>query len=370
MNFITRLIELIVSIFAPKRSQSPTTKPQPPTPPTPTTTPIPTEPPPPVTRKVLMITHNPVMQTKEGRKLNEVYGWTEPDVLAQKYIDDLRDATYGYANYEIVERVVVDGFPVKEDGFVYDEASYLQIFETREFHKPDRVDYLKLVREFEMIEKINAGTIDEVWLFGFPYGGYYESIMAGPGAFWCNAPALKGTDDAKRLFVIMGFNFERGVGEMHESFGHRAESIMERVYKGYAENEHVWRRFIRYEKTHPGQAECGNVHFAPNSESDYDWGNMTPVMTRADNWYDFPNLTAAPIPQDARNWGSGDIRAHHVWWFKHFPHIGGETNGISNNWWQYVVDPNTVPSRLFAFEAEVEPERQVCSHGFEGVHGG
>ena len=45
------------------------------------------------------------------------------------------------------------------------------------------------------------------------YGGYYESIMCGPNAFWCNAPPLKGTEHANRRFVIMGFNFERGVGE-------------------------------------------------------------------------------------------------------------------------------------------------------------
>ncbi len=43
-------------------------------------------------------------------------------------------------------------------------------------------------------------------------------------------------------------------------------------------------------------------------------------------------------------WGDGDIRKHHVWWMRHFPHFVGETSGISWNWWEYVVDPNRVHS--------------------------
>ena len=46
---------------------------------------------------------------------------------------------------------------------------------------------------------------------------------------------------------------------------------------------------------------------------------------------------------DAREWGSGDIREHHRWWLRHFPHLQGESGGIAWNWWQYVIDPNTVP---------------------------
>jgi hypothetical protein len=39
---------------------------------------------------------------------------------------------------------------------------------------------------------VARGEIDEIWLFGGPYFGFYESRMAGPGAFWCNAPPLPG----------------------------------------------------------------------------------------------------------------------------------------------------------------------------------
>jgi len=304
--------------------------------------PKPPQKPKPVHKKVLMITHNPILKSKGGRTVKEYFNWNEPDDLAEAYIRDVQWASYGYANYEIVERIVVDGYPVKRDGFHYDEQSYLKAWQTRSFHDPDGVDYLELVEEFEIIDRINSAQMDEVWLFGHPYGGYYESIMGGPGAFWCNAPALVGTEDAARRFVIMGFNFERGVGEMLEDLGHRAESMLFKVYANHTGEANLWERFIRYDKPHPGKAECGNVHFAPNSIKDYDWGNRNPVWSYCDNWYNFPDLEGKARIVNCQEWGGGDIRLHHLWWFRHMPHILGQSEEVSHNWWHYIIDPNFV----------------------------
>ena len=297
--------------------------------------PLPT--PPPVKPKVLALIHNPVIR---GVKAQTLYRWNDPDKLAQGYSDDIKAISYGYAQYQIVDRIEVDGFPVKVDGFRYTPQSFDQAWTARHFHQPDAVDYLALVKEFRLIERVSDGEIDEVWLVGFPYCGYYESIMCGPGAFWCNAPPLRGTEIAKRRFVIMGFNYERGVGEMLEDLGHRAESILAQVFE--RTNPNLWEQFTRYDKTNPGAAECGNVHFAPNSLKDYDWGNPRPVPSRADHWYAFPNLTGDPRVMTCAEWGNGDIREHHRWWFRHFPHVEGESGGLSWNWWEYVIDPNRV----------------------------
>jgi hypothetical protein len=166
--------------------------------------------------------------------------------------------------------------------------------------------------------------------------------MAGPGAFWCNAPPLTNVGRCERRFVIMGFNYERGPGEMLENLGHRAESIMSHVYRTKRGGANLWERFTRYDVTHPGQAECGTVHFAPNSERDYDWGNGRTVPSTCDNWLNFPRLDGPPRRVNCQEWGSGDIRQHHLWWLGHLPHVTGKTGGIANNWWQYVIDPNTV----------------------------
>ncbi len=295
----------------------------------------------PVHRRVLFVIHNPVLRARGGQRLNRALGWHDPDKLVQAYIEDLRQCSFGYANYEIVERVEVDAFPAKLDGFVYTEEHYLHSLRAGSgFHQPDTVDYLRLLSEFETMPRIASGEIDELWLMAFPYAGYYESIMAGPGAFWCNAPPLAGTGASGRRFVVMGFSFERGVGEMLENFGHRAESIMNQVYAGMRGPANLWERFTRHDLSHPGQAQVGNVHFAPNSQRDYDWGNRRYVPSLCDDWLHFPDFPGQARQVNCVEWGNGDIREHHRWWLRHFPHLAGETDGISHNWWEYVIDPH------------------------------
>jgi hypothetical protein len=187
---------------------------------------------------------------------------------------------------------------------------------------------------------VDQGNFDEVWLFGAPGFGFYESRMAGRGAFWCNAPACENTETCRKRFVIMGFSYERGVGEMLEDLGHRAESVLEYRWKRMPDRANLWKVFSRYDQIAPGQAEVGMMHWAPNSVRDYDWGNPRPVSTRADDWLSFPNLTGGAQTLNCSAWGGGDIRAHHKWWFKRLPKVPGRINGVANNWWRYVIDVN------------------------------
>lgn len=294
--------------------------------------------------RVLSIIHDPIVDPQRGTKLSRVFGWNDPGRLAADYIRDVRQASHGQAEFQIVERVEVDGFPVKADGFRYDVETYLRAWRARSgFHQPDLVDYLALIHEFDMISRVESGQIDEVWLFAFPYAGYYESTMAGRAAFWCNSPPVNGTQGCRRRFVIMGFNYERGVGEMLEDMGHRAESIMEQVYAGRRGKQNLWEHFTRYDQIAPGRASVGNMHFAPNSERDYDWGNPRTVTSDCDDWLNFPRLRGEKRTVSGRDWGNGDIRLHHLWWFERIPHVEGETGGILNNWWAYILDPNKVP---------------------------
>jgi hypothetical protein len=292
--------------------------------------------------RVLLITFSPVIRSEGMRKLTQVLGWRDVDELCREYIADLRECSKGFLDYQIVQQIEVDAWPVKVDGFRYDEHSFLQSWRTKSgFHQPDAVDYEAIINEFDLLQRVNSGQIDEVWLFAFPYAGFYESIMIGPGAFWCNAPEMPRTDVSRR-FVIMGFNYERGVGPMLESFGHRVESILRHTWRRQRGEDNLWERFILYDKKAPGKANCGWMHYAPNSETDYDWGNKTKVPSNCDDWLNFPNFEGIVRQVDCSDWGNGDMRAHHKWWYERLPNASGYTRGISNNWWWYGVDPNAV----------------------------
>ena len=238
-------------------------------------------------------------------------------------------------------------FPAKVDGYIYNAQTYLNVIRgSSRPYMPEEADYYAIIQRFDILQRVANNEIDEVWVFNFPHAGFYESIMGGPGAFWCNAPPLINTEASQRRFVIMGFSYERGVGEMLENMGHRAESIMEKTFEKLTGDDNLWKRFIRYEKTHPGRAALGNVHFAPNSDRDYDWGNPSTVMSECDDWlYNFPDFKGVTRKVTAADWGNGDTREHHRWWLKHFPKTNGHRNGIYNNWWQYIMNPNHVMIR-------------------------
>ena len=296
--------------------------------------------------KVLVIVYDPLMDASSGQTLSVHQGWGRVENLATGFMTDILQNSHSLARYQVVERVDVDGFPVKVDGFRYTPQTYLDVLRGVSMpHMPQEVDYYAILDQFNLLDRVARGEIDEVWTFGFPHAGFYESIMAGPKAFWCNAPALKNTSASKRRFVIMGFSYERGVGEMLESFGHRAESMLMKTFEPLSGDDNLWERFTRYEKIAPGKAAVGTIHFAPNSERDYDWNNPSIVKSECYDWLlNFPEFKGDIRRVSASEWGYGDIRAHHQWWLKHIPHAAGRRNGIHHDWWQYIIDPQKVVS--------------------------
>ena len=307
--------------------------------------------------RVLLIVYNPTMD--DGRKLSEYMNWSRPDDLIAGFITDILQTSGGMVRYQIAQRVDLDEFPALADGFRYTPQTFLDVINNRSsLHNPPGADYNAILKQFNILQRVNNKEFDEVWMMAFPYGGFYESIMAGAGAFWCNAPALPNTDSCKRRFVIMGLSYERGVGEMLESYGHRTESILGKVFNcqdfitwayrpnrvpsNVGSNLNLLQRFLCFDQIAPGKAAIGTIHYAPNSTKDYEWGNQTPVKSECYDWLNFPNFNGDVRTVTASEWGNGEIRAHHIWWLNHLPKTAGRQNGIHNNWWQYIANPNNV----------------------------
>jgi hypothetical protein len=340
-SFFQVVWDFIVSLFGRKK---PTTPPQPEVPSEPEPVDDPNDPAEVTISKVLVIVFDPVMDPATGKKLSEQLGWGRAEDLATGFMADILQNSHGMARYQVIERFDVGEFPAKVDGFRYTPQTYMDVLRNvSQPHSPQEVDYYAILEQFNILNRVANNEIDEVWVFGFPHAGFYESVMAGPNAFWCNAPALKNTEASGRRFVIMGFSYERGVGEMLESFGHRAESIMSKTFERLRGDDNLWQRFVRYEKSAPGKAAIGSIHFAPNSERDYDWNNPSTVKSECYDWLlNFPDFKDDVRDVSASEWGNGDIRTHHQWWLKHIPHVAGRKNGIHNNWWQYMIDPQNV----------------------------
>lgn len=310
-----------------------------------------------ITKKVLVVNIDPIIESRGGQRLNQVMGWNHSATLNAAYLADLTTASGGYVDWQVTHWIDLDWWPVKTDGFAYDDASYLAAWSNRTFHQPDSLNYEALLDRVlpelgnrSIHQVAAAGEVDEVICWAFPYSGFYESQMVGATAYWCNSPPIIRPSP---LYVVMGLNPERGVAEALHSFGHRSESILSRVYgswSGTATVNHLWDRFTRVAPRHGVVvAGCGNVHFPPNASSDYDYGSLANAASEADRWLNFPDLNAPVQTVNAATWGGPDYhREFLLWWYTRLPKAPGRysdpgnaiNHGKLNNWWGYLVDMN------------------------------
>lgn len=299
-----------------------------------------------ITRKVLVINFDPILTTQGNQRLHTYLGCADPYTTTLSYIDNLKQSSGGYLNFEIYQYLNVNEFPVKADGFQYTEASFLACRQSNSgWHFPDEVDYNKIIRDYNLNTLISNGTIHEVIIWGAGYFGYYESIMVGNSAYWCNSVGI--IQPGIPNYIIMGLNYEVGVDNAIHSFGHRTESIMVHVYGSWSSDNtinHLWDKFTRFEKIAPGLSGCGNIHFPPNANADYDYSNTSVVTSNADDWANnFPNFTNTKRNFSSSEWGSSQL-GYLNWWFSHLPRKEGRnSDGKLNNWWEYIVNMNAYP---------------------------
>lgn len=303
----------------------------------------------PITVRVLVLNYDPIIEAEGGKRLHEVFGWNDPRKLAEGYIADLREVSRGGVVHRIVEWRDLDEWPKKVDGFRYTDQTFLEAWRTRKgFHSPDEADYAAMLSSQRAIREVEAGRVDEVWIFGGPYFGYWESAMVGPEAFFING-GVYDRIPSKVRFAVMGFNYERGVAEMIHNLCHRTENHMKRVFGSWNQGtpQHLWDRFSAYELTSPGHAAVGNCHFPPNGEKDYDYANPRSVWSYADDWLDYPNLTGKRTLVNCETWGGPDYQRNYLkWWFRRLPNAPGvDATGRQNNWWKYIYRFNDFDER-------------------------
>lgn len=326
-------------------TRTPTPTPTSAVPPTPTSTPTINEASDtPITRNVLVIDFNPLLETRGNRRLRDYMGWSNPVALENQYIQDIQTASGGYLTYHIVTRIAdIDAYPTKNNGYVFTDDSYLAAQGNPDANARAIINYQKILSDYDVCGKVNAGQIDELWLWGGPWMGYWEAVMAGPNAYNTNAPPIAGTGCTKPLH-IMGFSYERGIPELLEDFSHRVEGTMSHFFNGWFFGYGTdWDKYTKGRGFHATSGTyaygCGNVHFPFNGLSDYDWSNTTAVSTTCAGWQDYPPAPTATQALSCTAWGCTGY-GYIKWWLTHLPKAPGKTNGMWNNWWKYIAGAN------------------------------
>jgi hypothetical protein len=299
-----------------------------------------------VARKVMVIEFNPILESHDYMRLTEFMSWNNPSSLENNYISTINGIKN--TSYQVVDRRVIDDIPTKLDGYRYDDSIYINCIKgLGPCHAGDYVDYNKILSQYGVCDKANSGTIDELWLWGGPYFGYAEAVMAGPGAFITNGFPVSGTSCNRKL-NIMGFNYERDTGSMLHSMGHRVEGVVEHYKNGqwnyrynslpqsYPTNNTTWDLFTARGFDVGTPSGCGLVHgFANNNYAPpdyvngnyYDWSSGDTDTSRCANW---PYNTTSAV--SCSYWGCNEGGFLRMWLSK-----------LPDAWWGRVLDYDNPP---------------------------
>ncbi|HYG34721.1 MAG TPA: hypothetical protein VEC99_08055, partial [Clostridia bacterium] len=152
------------------------------------------------------------------------------------------------------------------------------------------------------MSKVGAGQADVVWVFGPDGTGFWETAMAGQGAFWVNGGAYPEVN-CPRKFVLFGFGWasHQGVGFMLENTAHMSEVIMhDHIAYGWPASHRItgwytldlnnpsrvpmtynlndWNYFTVSDSVHwntklvaPRHSQAGLSHFPPTACVNYGW---------------------------------------------------------------------------------------------------
>ncbi len=265
--------------------------------------------------KVLQLVFNPILNHPIKGKIkfaNDWYDTSWKDI--SKNIVPVLEKLAG-EKVQITDIIEFDKLPAKEDGYNYTLEEYTKVLLGQsKHHDPDIIDYDKFINTYDLLTKIQNNLCDEIWVWGSPWLGFYESQMVGNKAHWLNSPPI--IKNCKN-FAIMGLNIERGESEALEAFAHRIESV-------FSKNSlFEWGVFSRNRKNDNYPTCVGTVHYAPNSTRDYDWENNDRYPSFADFWknnkFEIKSLRARNINKEDWKNEKGYAYGHKLWWFNHVP---------------------------------------------------
>lgn len=192
-----------------------------------------------------------------------------------------------------------------------------------------------------LCDRINAEDIDQIWLWVDPVTDPrpgVEYAISGPffgeGAPYATvaSPAFCG---GQRSFGFMGFDTTRPPDYALHSFGHFMEGLLGTLQTV----ELFWYRYAGdTDAGYPLTERCGNVHFPPNGEIDYDYDNPAFVETTCEDWN--PQATGLSQHYNCGRWGCNQ-QGYLLWWLQNMPNAGHRQvyqGQYLPNWWDFTQD--------------------------------
>lgn len=263
--------------------------------------------------RAMVLNYDPMLVNGGNRvKVSEYYHYNDVDTLIYQYIHLMQNASNGQCTWAVESRFNLDEYPLPADKSkqIFTPENYLSLRGSGYdyWNNPVRgVDYRAIVNDprFKIVEKVNSGQLDAIWVFSPAGSGFYETVMVGPSPFWINGSPIV-ENAMNRNIVVYGFGKEshQGVGFMCENTCHMAENIMARISgswpKGYETATFTslflgtfdrvirsiylndWQKFILSDASSwdplnvaPHNSQAGLSHFPPTAVYNYNWSTVS-----------------------------------------------------------------------------------------------
>jgi len=320
-------------------------------------------------KKVLVVIFDPFISGNQ--KLSDYIKskngiWNDQTQLTRGVIDTFREVSNNRINYSVVKTIYSNTFPIKENGVDFNvpgtTEEYLRCVKEVDDKNGERfqkhcqaiIDYSILVKQNLICEMANANEIDEVWMWGYSWMGFYESILVGKNSYRDNSPPLTSAN-CGRPIPIMGFSNQVGIDYAIHDFGHRMERIMEQTYQGQWDTLTIFTRWDKYTHLYSLSSNYygskSPIHHAPNSRYESDYANSVEKSKSSfDDFMDYSHFTTPQFLEndvgrniDCAEWAKGGECSHLnylKWWFSNLPQFSGVGfDGVLNDWMTYLVNP-------------------------------
>lgn len=334
-----------------------------------------------IPRKVMVLVFNPYISGSTG--VVEYFHWYDPYAITDQLISQLNTNSHGKVFYTIPggDLVTSRTFPkkcngigqnnCKASGYIYDATTYQTcIANESTCYRPDIANYLKILNDFNVCGKLNSGEIDELWMWGGPWFGFYESNLAGPNGFWYNSSPTTGTS-CNKLLPIMGFSYKEPFFNVLHDFGHRTEATMTKIYGTWEENRtlHDWDKYGLTIAQSPKYtfAGCGSIHYAPNAstQNNFSASNVVNSICEAlfNNYPNYGDVNLIQAGVSCNNWGcdNGGDENYFNWWLAHLPYYAGTTTGQIP--WTGFPIPTTTPDAVSQW---IQPDGTLKTNFYKG----
>jgi regulation of enolase protein 1 (concanavalin A-like superfamily) len=267
----------------------------------------------------------------------------DPDAHQQEFITGLRRASiwHGYDR------------PNEQSALGYNTSggSVIRLYEAPPHRTDnDQFDYAAVYARFDLCSKIQAGLVDEVWIWESGTGHAWEWVTNGPNWSWTwgsNVP------NCGRTVTTMNLNYQREIDVAYESFNHRLEGAFMTHYPcDFYTQTWPWTgspswcvglvsdRFGFVARPFAGNnqvAVCGDAHHPPNitDNREYVYDDHTYAQSICKDWqWDGSGLVST---FNCEEWGCTH-QGYHIWWMQNLPGYGNHNhnrNGnVMPNWWE------------------------------------